>query len=177
MAAHSRVLAWGAWWAAVNGVAQSLTRLKWLSSSSSCLAGEFFTVWVTREAHTFLNVSSKTCSLIPITCRWLDWLPFGPLVHPCVYFSILLVVKVEVTPGTNVLLPSLLLIILIFHLQHSAFHVCSSWHFSLYFVFSHYQVFFWAKEVAWIKGIKINQVSAILCTNFAQLFREKKMFH
>ena len=26
----------GAWWAAVNGVAQSWTRLKWLSSSSSC---------------------------------------------------------------------------------------------------------------------------------------------
>ena len=28
---------WGAWWAAVYGVAQSLTRLKWLSSSSSFL--------------------------------------------------------------------------------------------------------------------------------------------
>ena len=27
--------AWGAWWAAVYGVAQSRTRLKWLSSSSS----------------------------------------------------------------------------------------------------------------------------------------------
>ena len=26
---------WGAWWAAVYGVAQSRTRLKWLSSSSS----------------------------------------------------------------------------------------------------------------------------------------------
>ena len=41
MATHSSVLAWripgtgGAWWAAVNGVAQSLTRLKRLSSSSS----------------------------------------------------------------------------------------------------------------------------------------------
>ena len=30
---NSRV--WGAWWAAVYGVAQSWTRLKWLSSSSS----------------------------------------------------------------------------------------------------------------------------------------------
>ena len=38
-----RVLAWripgtGAWWAAVYGVAQSRTRLKWLSSSSSCMS-------------------------------------------------------------------------------------------------------------------------------------------
>ena len=38
---HSSVLAWripgtgGAWWAAVYGVAQSRTRLKWLSSSSN----------------------------------------------------------------------------------------------------------------------------------------------
>ena len=38
---HSSVLVWripgigGAWWAAVYGVAQSRTRLKWLSSSSS----------------------------------------------------------------------------------------------------------------------------------------------
>ena len=42
MATHSRVLAWripgtGAWWAAVHGVAQSRTRLKQLSSSSSNL--------------------------------------------------------------------------------------------------------------------------------------------
>ena len=40
MATHSSILAWripgtGAWWAAVYGVAQSRTRLKWLSSSSS----------------------------------------------------------------------------------------------------------------------------------------------
>ena len=43
MATHSSVLAWrisgmgGAWWAAVYGVAQSWTRLKQLSSSSSIL--------------------------------------------------------------------------------------------------------------------------------------------
>ena len=30
----------GAWWAAVYGVAQSRTRLKWLSSSSSCIGGK-----------------------------------------------------------------------------------------------------------------------------------------
>ena len=40
MATHSSVLAWRipgmeAWWAAVYGVAQSRTQLKWLSSSSS----------------------------------------------------------------------------------------------------------------------------------------------
>ena len=41
MATHSTVLAWrnprdwGAWWAAIYGVAQSRTRLKWLSSNSS----------------------------------------------------------------------------------------------------------------------------------------------
>ena len=40
MATHSNVLpgesqGWGSWWAAVSGVAQSRTRLKWLSSSSS----------------------------------------------------------------------------------------------------------------------------------------------
>ena len=43
MATHSSVLAWkipetgGAWWVAVYGVAQSWTRLKRLSSSSSSL--------------------------------------------------------------------------------------------------------------------------------------------
>ena len=42
MATHSNILAWripgmGAWWAAVCGVAQSQTRLKRLSSSSSRL--------------------------------------------------------------------------------------------------------------------------------------------
>ena len=41
MASHFSIFAWripgtrGAWWAAVYGVAQSLTRLKQLSSSSS----------------------------------------------------------------------------------------------------------------------------------------------
>ena len=42
MATHSNVLVWesqgwGAWWAAVYGVAQSWTRLKWLSSSRGSL--------------------------------------------------------------------------------------------------------------------------------------------
>ena len=42
---------WGAWWAAVYGVAQSRTRLKWLSSSSSVIFScpwveKFFTVLI-----------------------------------------------------------------------------------------------------------------------------------
>ena len=32
---------WGAWWAAIYGVAQSQTRLKWLSSSSSSISRLF----------------------------------------------------------------------------------------------------------------------------------------
>ena len=40
----------GAWWAAVYGAAQGQTRLKQLSSSSSCIAGWLFTIWATREA-------------------------------------------------------------------------------------------------------------------------------
>ena len=49
MATHSSVLAWripgmGAWWAAVYGVAQSQTRLKWLSSNSS--KHECRNIWV-----------------------------------------------------------------------------------------------------------------------------------
>ena len=46
MATHSSVLAWrisgtgGAWWAAVDGVAQSRTRLKRLSSSKESDATE-----------------------------------------------------------------------------------------------------------------------------------------
>ena len=40
----------GPWWAAVSGVAQSRTRLKRLSSSSSSIAGRFFTNGAIREA-------------------------------------------------------------------------------------------------------------------------------
>ena len=40
----------GAWWAAVYGVSQSRTRLKWLSSSSS-IGRQFFTTSATWEAH------------------------------------------------------------------------------------------------------------------------------
>ena len=46
MATHSSVLAWripggrGAWWAAIYGVAQSQTQLKWLRNSSSSMSIE-----------------------------------------------------------------------------------------------------------------------------------------
>ena len=41
---------WGAWWAAVYGVAQSRTRLKWLSSSSSSEHTKGFSVsWTIKE--------------------------------------------------------------------------------------------------------------------------------
>ena len=44
----------GAWWAAIYGVAQSWTRLKRLSSSSSsCILGRFFTIWATDEIKSF----------------------------------------------------------------------------------------------------------------------------
>ena len=53
MATHSSVPAWripgngGAWWAAVYGVAQSRTRLTWLSSTDCASASRKYTaVWV-----------------------------------------------------------------------------------------------------------------------------------
>ena len=62
MATHSSVLAWripgmGAWWAAVYGVAQSQTRLKWLSSSSS----REYSMWNARqdEAQTGMKISRR----------------------------------------------------------------------------------------------------------------------
>ena len=55
----------GAWWAAVYGVAQSQTRLKWLSSSSSPLIGRWIVnQWTTREVSGFValnNTWSNTC--------------------------------------------------------------------------------------------------------------------
>ena len=50
----------GAWWAAVYGVAQGLTRLKWLSSSSSTLVA-----WLKSGA-------------ADITLEWLNWLSYCP---------------------------------------------------------------------------------------------------
>ena len=105
MAAYSSVLAWripgtgGAWWAAVYGIAQSRTRLKWLCSSSlrilewvaypfssgssrprnltraSCIAGRFFTNWAIREPFFHLTclhwVMSPTSVHICCQCSWI----------------------------------------------------------------------------------------------------------
>ena len=49
----------GAWWAAVYGVAQSLTRLKWLSSSSSSHYPQWF--WSPRKSVTLSMFSPFIC--------------------------------------------------------------------------------------------------------------------
>ena len=58
----------GAWWAAVYGVAQSQTRLKWLSSSSSSIQQK-------------INISNFICLTCP---KWFKWLNF----HQLRYFLI-----------------------------------------------------------------------------------------
>ena len=54
----------GAWWAAVRGVAQSRTRLKWLSSSSSssdgCLGPEVGCVMIWENWETHMRISCFT---------------------------------------------------------------------------------------------------------------------
>ena len=62
----------GAWWAAVYGVAQSGTWLKWLSSSSSSsIAGRFFTNWAATEGLMLcLNEVAQSCLILcdPMDC-------------------------------------------------------------------------------------------------------------
>ena len=54
----------GAWWAAIYGIAQSRTRLKRLSSSSSSiLAGGFFTISATWEALGRMKKHNIQCPL------------------------------------------------------------------------------------------------------------------
>ena len=62
----------GAWWAAVYGVAQSQTRLKWLSSSSSNLK-QCYSVkrWGEREGLELLELSGK--GQIHIYKLWTNW--------------------------------------------------------------------------------------------------------
>ena len=57
----------GAWWAAVYGVAQSWTQLKWLSSSSSsstCVYTHTYTPTLTNKLYSF----SFSYTLVNITC-------------------------------------------------------------------------------------------------------------
>ena len=80
MATHSSVLAWrilgmgGAWWAALYGVAQSRTRLKWLSSSKmrmrrqSTLFLFLFTAWGHNEKGGYQQARRRNLARI-----WLWW--------------------------------------------------------------------------------------------------------
>ena len=57
----------GAWWAAVHGVAQSWTRLKLLSSSSSKIQ----TFWLISESQNLAIISSIIASLLSISVsKW-----------------------------------------------------------------------------------------------------------
>ena len=65
----------GAWWAAVSGVAQSWTRLKWLSSSSSssipCLI--ITASWISTLQH--VQIQSEVSNVISLLMNLgLDWL-------------------------------------------------------------------------------------------------------
>ena len=69
MATHSRVLAWrisgtGAWWAAVYGVWQSRTRLKWLSSSSSSVCKSLLLSQLVRPSPSPSHVSTTLFSTV-----------------------------------------------------------------------------------------------------------------
>ena len=56
---------WGAWWVAVYGVAQSWTRLKWLSSSSSNL---ILTMYSIQLCEGEINI----CVLVTVICSFLS---------------------------------------------------------------------------------------------------------
>ena len=58
----------GAWWAAIYGVAQSRTQLRWLSSSSSSRLDIHLTLWET----------TKECSKVILCChQWCMRIPFA----------------------------------------------------------------------------------------------------
>ena len=62
----------GAWWAAVYGVAQSRTRLKRLSSSSS---SNFYKLWVFRSSYDAVSESTPVINALRLT------------VHPLLFMS------------------------------------------------------------------------------------------
>ena len=93
MATHSSVLAWRipgteSWWAAVYGVAQSRTRLKRLSSSSSgcrslnnvwffwfqgfLYSSFFFFFWCYIAVNSVFLISSHLLEIMQNSCKWLD---------------------------------------------------------------------------------------------------------
>ena len=57
----------GAWWAAVYGVAQSRTRLRWLSSSSTGNT-DFWIQWGKGEGGMIWESSIETCALPYVRC-------------------------------------------------------------------------------------------------------------
>ena len=67
----------GAWWAAVSRVAQSRTRLKWLSSSSSIAS-------LTAPLSKSLVLLTSTWIILPIFCLFRSWrsCPLCHLSHP-----------------------------------------------------------------------------------------------
>ena len=72
----------GAWWAAIYGVAQSRTRLKRLSSSSSSKSkGYRF------GCETFSSLLSSYFSPIPGTPNWTNWKPENPPQKGCLRLS------------------------------------------------------------------------------------------
>ena len=60
----------GAWWAAVYGVVQSRTRLKWLSSSSSALYTFRLMIWLYFMIFFSLHRPQATYSFLPCTMLW-----------------------------------------------------------------------------------------------------------
>ena len=55
----------GAWWAAVYGVAQSRTQLKWLSSSSSSSSIKIYG-WADTDTHTYKHTHSLTLGRVSL---------------------------------------------------------------------------------------------------------------
>ena len=89
MATHSSVLALknpkdrGAWWASISGVAQSRTRLKRLSSSSS------------------KQSEMKVAQLCPTLCDPMDYSPLGSSVHGILQARILEWVTISFSRGSS----------------------------------------------------------------------------
>ena len=79
----------GAWWAAIYGVAQSRTQLKWLSSSSSSLCYMvniilYFTPWVSgtqKVAVGYILDSVTILASVLLYIGWRSWTCSGFLCH------------------------------------------------------------------------------------------------
>ena len=73
----------GAWWAAVYGVAQSRTRLKWLSSSSSTLIKSLYMPFQDNSYSLCTPPPVETCpTLLCSLSVWFPWPASSSLPHP-----------------------------------------------------------------------------------------------